>query len=244
MQNIIRIAMWSGPRNLSTALMRSFESRDDCHVTDEPFYGSFLKRTSIDHPMAYEVINEMECNYEKVAKEINGLLKNNKSIWYQKHMSHHILEGDDISWSQNMTNCFLIRSPEDMLFSYKKRREKFTSDDFGLEKQLEIFQKISSHSAKIPPVVDINKLLQDPEKYLKKLCELIDIPFSYKMLKWKAGSRESDGLWGKHWYKNVIETTGFIRKNSVKSDYNFTQDMKDILEIIRPAYKKLAEYSI
>ena len=100
MQTIIRIAMWSGPRNLSTALMRSFESRDDCHVTDEPFYGSFLKRTSIDHPMANEVINEMECNYEKVAKEINGPLKNNKSIWYQKHMSHHILEGDDISWSQ------------------------------------------------------------------------------------------------------------------------------------------------
>ena len=125
MKNIIRIAMWSGPRNLSTALMRSFESRDDCHVTDEPFYGSFLKRTGIDHPMANDVINEMECNYEKVAKEINEPLKNNKSIWYQKHMSHHILDGDDISWSQNMINCFLIRKPEDMLFSYQKRREKF-----------------------------------------------------------------------------------------------------------------------
>ena len=244
MKNLIRIAMWSGPRNLSTALMRSFGSRDDCHVTDEPFYGSFLKRTGIDHPMANDVINEMECNYEKVAKEINGPLKNNKSIWYQKHMSHHILDGDDISWSQNMINCFLIRKPEDMLFSYKKRREQFTSDDFGLEKQLEIFQKILSSSEKIPPVVDIHKLLKDPEKYLKKLCELIEIPFSNKMLKWRVGSRESDGLWGKHWYKNVIKTTGFITKKSLKSDYNFTQEMKDILEIIQPAYKKLEEYSI
>ena len=140
--NAVKIAMWSGPRNISTALMRSFENRQDTFVSDEPFYAHFLQQTGVEHPMRDAVIKSGNSNWTKIANYLTNTIPDGKSIWYQKHMSHHILDGDDISWSQKMKNCFLIRKPEDMLFSYKKRREQFTSDDFGLERQLKIFQKI------------------------------------------------------------------------------------------------------
>ena len=244
MKKLIRIAMWSGPRNLSTALMRSFESREDCFVSDEPLYGSFLKRTGISHPMYDQVIQSMECDYSKVVRELSEKKIEEKTIWYQKHMCHHILDEDDISWSLNLTNCFLIRQPKDMLRSYMKRREAFSIEELGLKKQLDIFNYIKSKSGNIPPVIEVNQLLLNPEIYLKKLCKIIEIPFSKKMLKWDKGSRKTDGVWGDHWYANVKQSTGFISNKKFNADQKLPKEMEKMLNNLMPVYNKLAEYQI
>ena len=244
MRKLTRIAMWSGPRNLSTALMRSFESREDCFVSDEPLYGSFLKRTGIFHPMSNQVIQSMECDYEKVVRDLCEMKIEEKTIWYQKHMCHHILDEDDISWCLNLTNCFLIRHPKDMLRSYIKRREKFSIKELGLKKQLDIFNYIKLKSGIIPPVIEVNQLLLNPENYLKKLCKIIEIPFSKKMLKWNKGTRKTDGVWGDYWYENVKNSTGFIYTKPLQLDQNLPENMEKMLNNLTIIYNKLADYQI
>lgn len=232
-----RIAMWSGPRNISTAMMRSFENRIDFDVSDEPLYGAFLKRTGIDHPMADEVMADMECEYDTVIAALTGPAPGGKPYWYQKHMPHHIQEGDDLSWMTNMRHAFLIRRPEEMIFSYAKERSDPQPSDFGLDGEWEIFQRIQKVTGETPPVVDAKDVLQAPTAMLQKLCKALRIGFDPAMLSWPVGIRDTDGIWGAVWYKKVQSSTGFAPY--VEKDITLPPELARVAQACRPAYDAL-----
>lgn len=238
----VRIAMWSGPRNISTAMMRSFENRADCTVSDEPFYGAYLQRTGLDHPMADAVIADMECDYGTIAQSLLGTVPGGTPLWYQKHMSHHMLADDDLSWTQEVVNCFLIRRPEEMIASYAQKRENPTRDDFGVDRQAELFDLIRAETGRVPPVLDAADILRDPAAALKSLCAAIGIPFDAAMLSWPAGRRDSDGIWAKVWYTNVISSTGFRPYSD--PNLNLRDDLRELAEACRPAYDHMAAYRL
>lgn len=216
----LRIAMWSGPRNISTTLMRSWESRGDTVVTDEPFYGYYLTSTGLDHPGKEEVIASQETDWRKVAKWLSGSIKEGCPVWYQKHMAHHFLPEMEINWISNLVNCFLIRRPDEVLISYtnKRKRRKVTLDEIGYRQQVEMLEFERVRTGKVPPVLDSKDILENPEKQLTLFCEKLGVPFTKKMLSWPAGRRVSDGVWSKHWYDQVELSTGFIPYSPGKID--------------------------
>ena len=197
--------MWSGPRNLSTALMRSFENREDTKVLDEPFYAYYLKETKKNHPLANEIINKYETNLEKI---IDLVTAEKDFIYFQKHMSHHIIKKIPINWITKGINCFLIRHPKEVLLSYIQKNDLIDSNDLGYPAQLRLFNYIKTSNKKIL-VIDAKDLSEKPEIILKKICKKINIPFTEKMLNWPKGRRDSDGIWEKIWYKNVKSSTSF-----------------------------------
>ena len=197
--------MWSGPRNLSTALMRSFENREDTKVWDEPFYAYYLKETKKNHPLANEIINKYETNLDKI---IDLVTAEKDFIYFQKHMSHHIIKKIPINWITKGINCFLIRHPKEVLLSYIQKNDLIDSNDLGYPAQLRLFNYIKTSNKKIL-VIDAKDLSEKPEIILKKICKKINIPFTEKMLNWPKGRRDSDGIWEKIWYKNVKSSTSF-----------------------------------
>ena len=203
------IAMWSGPRNVSTALMRSFENRSDCFVSDEPFYSYFLYKTRLKHPLSDEIIKSGLINYNEIIKYITGLIPSSKNIWYQKHMAHHILEGENMDWIKNMKNCLLIRHPSDVILSYSKKNEINSIQQLGYLQQIEIYEMLTKEMRTSPIIIDAQDLLREPKKILIEICENLKIKFEDKMLSWPPGVRKTDGIWGKHWYKQVEVSTGF-----------------------------------
>jgi len=205
----LRIAMWSGPRNLSTALMRSFGNRADTHVSDEPFYGAFLKTSGADHPMREAVIAAMDCDWASVARTLSGPAPGGAPVWYQKHMWHHMVGPVGYDDFAGFTHAFLIREPERMIASYLRKRETAAFEDFGLERQAEFFEREADRLGKAPPVVDANDVLRNPEATLTALCERLFIPFDRAMLHWPPGRRATDGPWAPHWYQRVEASTGF-----------------------------------
>ena len=219
--NGIRIAMWSGPRNISTALMRSFENRSDTVVIDEPFYAHYLDKTGIDHPGKGKILLSQSTNWNTVAKMCIGEIPNNKAIWYQKHMAQHNLDGCDLSWIKNTINCFLIRDPKFVIASYGKNFPITDERLLGFIQQIELLKMIEDTTGETPPILDAKDILIDPEGMLKKLCKRIAIPFSLKMLKWPSGGRNSDGVWAPYWYSHVERSTGFkpyVENNIVLDD--------------------------
>ena len=205
----VRIAMWSGPRNISTAMMRSFGSRQDTFVSDEPFYGAFLRDTGEPQPMAKQIIADMDCDWQSVANNLKGPVPAEKSIWYQKHMPHQMTGPISISDFPDHRHAFLIRDPFRVVGSYAAKRVKVTPDDLGYERQLRYVEEITETTGKTPFVVDSSAILQNPEKILKQLCQSLGISWDPAMLGWTAGTRDTDGIWGSHWYNRVVETTGF-----------------------------------
>ena len=176
-----RIAMWSGPRNLSTALMRSFGNRSDTFVSDEPFYGCFLKETGADHPMREEVIAQMDCDWASVMASLRGVLPDGSPIWYQKHMWHHMAGPIGYQDFEGFTHAFLIREPERMIASYLRKREAAEFEDFGMERQAEFFEREADRLGRAPPVIDAADVLADPQSTLSKLCEALDIEWDAHM---------------------------------------------------------------
>ena len=209
MNAALTIAMWSGPRNISTALMRSFESRGDCHVTDEPFYAYFLNESGENHPAREEILKSQSSDWNNISNELIAHIPKGKTIWYQKHMAHHIFPYSDLSWINNISNCFLIRDPKEVINSYTKRFKLIDHKQLGYNQQLMIFNKIKKESDKYPIVLSAKDVLMDPEKMLKKLCEKLNIGFNKGMLTWPSGKRDTDGVWAPHWYSEVEKTTGF-----------------------------------
>ena len=203
------IAVWSGPRNISTALMRSFENRSDCFVSDEPFYSYFLHETGLKHPLRDEVIKTGLINYNKIIKYITGPIPFSKNIWYQKHMAHHILPGVNMNWIKSMKNCLLIRHPSDVILSYSKKYEISSIQQLGYLQQVDIYEMLYQEIGTPPIIVDAQDLLKEPRKMLIEICKNIRIKFDEKMLSWPLGPRITDGIWGKHWYKQVEVSTGF-----------------------------------
>jgi sulfotransferase family protein len=203
------IAMWSGPRNISTALMRAFENRRDTEVIDEPFYAYYLQETGLDHPMRQEVLKSQSVLGDEIIKGLVAKRTQEYPVFYQKHMTQHMLPGLDLTWLGNVTNCFLIRSPKEIVASYAQKRQDPTDDDIGLKRQFELFERVKEITGKTPPVLDSNEVLMDPKTNLTKLCKAVGIEFSDEMLSWPKGRRSSDGVWAGHWYQNVEASTGF-----------------------------------
>jgi hypothetical protein len=206
---VIRLAMWSGPRNISTALMRSFGNRDDAVVVDEPLYAHYLLATGKPHPGAKEVIAAGETDWRKVVAHLTGPIPGGKGVYYQKHMTHHVLPGMDRQWLGQLTNCFLIRHPREVLASYTKVVETPELADLGFVQQAEIFQWVRNQTGRIPPVIDAADVLRDPRRMLCQVCEAVGIKFQDSMLSWPAGPRPTDGVWAKYWYGEVEKSTGF-----------------------------------
>ena len=187
--------MWSGPRNISTAMMRAWENRADTTVVDEPLYAAYLDHTGLDHPGATEIINAYDTDWRDVADMLLGPIPGDKPIWYQKQMAHHLLPDMQIDWVDGLTNCFLIRSPREVITSYIKIRPDPTQADLGFVQQLDIYEQVKQRTGSIPPVLDARDVLEDPRRLLTLLCEAVDVPFSEAMLRWPAGKRETDGVW-------------------------------------------------
>ena len=208
-QTPLRIAIWSGPRNISTAMMRSWGNRPDTFVCDEPFYAHYLVQTKIVHPGADEVIQHQENDWRKVADWLTGPIPEGKTVFYQKHMAHHLLSNMERGWLDDVTNCFLIREPREMLTSLLHFLPEPTLADTGLPQQVEIFEQVKERTGRTPPVVDSRDVLDDPRRTLGLLCEALSVPFTEAMLSWPAGPRTTDGIWAKHWYAAVEKTTTF-----------------------------------
>ena len=201
--------MWSGPRNISTALMRSWESRSDTFVIDEPFYAHYLSVTNVDHPGRDEIIQNGETDQSVVSKGLISDIDDSCSIYFQKHMTHHMIPSVGREWMKDVVNCFLIRDPKDMILSYTKVNSNLSMHLLGLEEQYELFEYVTKINGRAPPVVDSKDILLDPRETLRLLCEKIGVVFSEEMLSWSKGVRDTDGIWAKYWYDNVINSTGF-----------------------------------
>lgn len=217
-KNPIRIAMWSGPRNISTAMMRSWDARADCVVSDEPLYAHYLSTLGeskrAEHPVYQQVIESQETDAKKLASMLTGPIPDNKPIWYQKHMAHHLTADVDLDWIGNLTNAFLIRDPARMIASFDKVIPNPSPLDLGLPQQLKLFEWVRGETGSIPAVIDSDTVLQDPSGMLNTLCEYLGVPFDDSMLSWDAGPRESDGVWAPAWYDRVYKSTGFSNPNS------------------------------
>lgn len=205
----VRIAMWSGPRNISTAMMRSWGNRPDTTVCDEPFYAHYLKHTGLDHPGAAEVIEHHETDWRKVVAWITGDPAEGQAIFYQKHMAHHLLPHIDTGWLSQVSHALLIRDPREMLTSLIKHLPEPSLADTGLPQQVAIFDRVRAETGVIPPVLDARDVLEEPRRLLSLLTEAVGVDFTDAMLSWPPGRRETDGLWAKHWYADVEKSTGF-----------------------------------
>ena len=202
--------MWSGPRTLSTALMRSFENRSDTVVVDEPLYGYYLAETGIDHPGRDEILASMPTGWPEVVDELtSGPLPAGRIVYYQKHMTHHLLPEIPRGWMRELHNCFLIRDPGQMLTSLLKHVPDATIEDTGYPQQVEIFNLVREWKGEVPAVLDSRDVLDNPQRLLALLCDRLGVGFTEKMLSWPPGLRETDGVWAKYWYKEVQTTTTF-----------------------------------
>jgi len=233
----LRIAMWSGPRNISTAMLRSFGSRPDTAVTDEPLYAHYLQLTGVAHPGRDEVIAAHEPDWRKVAAALTGPVPGTRAIWYQKHMAHHLLPMIERDWLDALTHAFLIREPDEMVASLLKTFPGAGLADTGLPQQCEIFDRIADRQGRAPPVVLASDVLKDPRAQLEALCSALGIPFLDAMLSWPPGRRDTDGAWATHWYAAVEASTGFepFRRRHVE----LTDGQAMLVDECRPWYEKL-----
>lgn len=217
--DVLRLAMWSGPRNISTALMRSWENRPDTKVVDEPLYAHYLAVTGLDHPGRDEVIASGETDWRKVVAALLGPVDCGVGVCYQKHMTHHLTPDVERGWIASLSNVVLIRDPREVVASYLKSRQAVTPDDIGLRQQVELYDDLAAAGA-APPVIDSADFLKDPAAYLGGLCERFGVDFDEAMLRWPAGARDTDGVWGEHWYDAVRNSTGFepYRRREVRLD--------------------------
>jgi hypothetical protein len=238
----LRIAMWSGPRNLSTAMMRSFDSRSDTFVSDEPFYGCFLNDTGADHPMRGEVIAAMDCNWGSVMGSLRGPAPDGSPIWYQKHMWHHMSGSVGYDEFEGFIHAFLIRQPERMIASYLRKRETAEFGGFGLDRQAEFFDREADRLGHAPPVIDAGDVLANPQAVLSKLCERLGIEWQPAMLVWEPGPRPTDGPWAPHWYAAVEASSGFGPPET--DPVHLPDDARRLADRCRPYYERLARYRL
>jgi hypothetical protein len=224
--------MWSGPRNISTAMMRAWGNRPDTSVWDEPFYAHYLQVTGYDHPGADEVIASGGTDWRKVVTRLVGVVPAGKRIFYQKQMTHHLLPEIDRGWLGAVTNCFLIRDPREVITSYIKKNRDPALEDLGFVQQAEIFKWVCEHTNAIPPILDARDVLENPERILRSLCQSVGVEFSAAMLSWPPGRRATDGVWAKYWYPEVEASTSF-RPYEAKHE--------DVPERLRAVYEKCLE---
>lgn len=228
----MKIAMWSGPRNLSTAMMYAFGNRPDFAIWDEPFYPPYLAATGADHPMREAILAAHETDADKVAQQCSGPIPDGKPHFYMKHMPHHMVAGFPLEWAKTCVNVHLIRHPARVIASYGVKRDRMTMDDIGFAAQTQVYAELGG------VVVDSADIREDPERALGKLCDAIGIPFDPAMLSWPAGPREEDGIWAKHWYGTVHQSTGFAGAEGPLPEIGPAQ--RDLLDQALPYYQAMA----
>jgi hypothetical protein len=232
-----RIAMWSGPRTLSTAMMRSWGNRADTFVVDEPLYAHYLLATGIDHPGREDIIASQPTNWRVVARSLTlDPLPTGRRIYYQKHMTHHMIAAIDPEVLRPLRHAFLIRDPRDLLASYSKVRTEPTLDDLGLRQQVELFERFGG------PVIDSSDLLRAPEPMLRALCAALDVAFDPGMLSWPPGARDTDGVWAPYWYDGVRASTGFAEYAPTTTQVS--DRLLPLLAECIPHYERLASHRL
>jgi Sulfotransferase domain len=237
----VRVAMWSGPRNISTAMMRAFENRPDTVVVDEPLYAAYLARTGADHPMRDEVVASQPTDVAAAAAELEAPLPPGRSVHYAKHMAHHVSRDLDLSWTLRFRNVLLIRDPAEVMASYVRARESCEPEDIGVLQQGWLLDLWDEHGLDVP-VIDAKDFLSDPEGHLRWLCAWLGIPFTDRMLSWPPGPRDSDGVWAPHWYAAVWRSTGFEPWRP--RDISLSAHDAGVAEACRPTYESLYERRI
>lgn len=242
----LRIAMWSGPRNISTAMMRAWENREDCAVSDEPLYAHYLAATGAEHPMREAVIAAGDSDWRRVAVALTeGPAPDGQPVWYQKHMAHHLLPGmmspdDSRGWLGRLRNVLLIRHPAEVVASYLRSRDTVTPEDIGLPQQARLFDELAA-AGEAPPVIDARDFLARPEAHLRALCDWLGIGFSERMLSWPPGPRDSDGVWAPHWYAKVWVSTGFAAPGPTVGPGDLDTRGRMVAEACLPHYQRLHE---
>ena len=236
----IRIAMWSGPRNISTAMMRSWENRPDCTVVDEPFYASYLHETGLPHPGREAVISSQSTDRAEVIRQLTEQPAATP-LFYQKHMTKHMPPGMDMGWCAGMRHCFLVRDPAEVIASYLKKMPSVDEHDIGIARQAELFREISAVTGKPPCVIDAADVLRDPDSALASLCASLGVDYlPDSMLSWPPGRRNSDGVWAPHWYSNVEKSTGFKRYH--RSDPEVPEKYDALCTSARIHYEWLSKF--
>lgn len=237
----LRIAMWSGPRNISTAMMRSFENRADCEVVDEPFYAAYLAATGLAHPMREEILAAQPQDYATVIAALTDG-KCAAPMQYQKQMTHHIPAGMDMGWCAGFRHAFLIRDPAQVIASYLQKMPTVDEDAIGIRRQLALFDELARLTGSAPAVIDSNDVLRNPRGVISGLCDALGIPFDAGMLDWPTGRRTADGVWASHWYHNVEQSTGFGEYQP--ATVSLSGAAAALAEQMRPLYDTLAAYRI
>jgi hypothetical protein len=238
MSDDVRVAMWSGPRNISTAMMRAFENRPDTVVVDEPLYAAYLARTEVDHPVREEVIASQPTDLSVAVADLSAPLPPGCRVHYAKHMAHHVSRDMDLEWTLAFRNVLLIRDPAEVVASYVRARESCEPDDIGLRQQGWLLELWEEHDREVP-IVDAGDFLRAPEAHLRWLCEWLGVPFTDRMLSWPQGPRESDGVWAPHWYEAVWSSTGFQPWRP--REINLSEHDAAVGEACRPIYAQLYE---
>ena len=238
----IRIAMWSGPRNISTAMMRAWENRPDTSVSDEPFYAAYLALTDIEHPMNDEVLASQPQDWREVAAAMTGPAPDDADIWFQKHMTHHMVARIGRDWFGDVRHAFLIRDPAQVVASYATKRETVTPLDLGYDLQAELFDEVVARTGQTPPVLESSDVLRNPQGALTALCQALDVPFDPTMLSWPAGPRVSDGVWAKHWFASVEASTGFRPWQAPA--ITLGEEQNAVAQTCQPAYRRLSRFRL
>jgi hypothetical protein len=238
----VRIAMWSGPRNISTAMMRSFGNRPDTAVVDEPLYAYYLRATGLDHPGRNEILAAQDDDWRRVTAALVGPVPGGRSVYYQKHMTHHLLPDTGRGWLAHVTNAFLIRDPAGVVASYARVRGEPTLEDLGFPQQVEIFRTCADALGSAPPVVDAADILAAPEPVLAGLCTAVGIDFDDRMLSWPAGPRSTDGVWAPYWYAAVEASPGVGPASTRPAE--LPDHLRGLLERCRPFYDELSVHRI
>jgi hypothetical protein len=233
--------MWSGPRNISTAMMRSWENRADCSVIDEPFYAYYLAQTKSPHPLFEQILASQQSDFSSVAKTLSEG-ECSTALQYQKHMTHHMLPDCDLLWTKKLQHCFLIRDPAHVVNSYTNSRGECKADDIGIKRQYELYTQIGKLTPGYIPVIDSAKVLQEPQRIMQALCEALEIPFDADMLAWRKGKRSSDGVWASHWYHSVEASTGFGLPK--QEPVSLSNSQLEVVEEVMPYYQKLQSFAI
>ncbi len=259
----VRIAMWSGPRNISTAMMRAWDSRADTVVMDEPFYAAYLAATGLDHPMRAAVIAAHPTDWDAVARACagqdgaesgageGGVGDGGPGIVYQKHMAQHMIAQAPLGWMAHVRHAFLIRPPAEVAASFREKWQGMRADDLGFARQAELFDRVCDMTGRVPPVIEARDVLADPEGMLRALCAALAVPFDRAMLSWAPGARPTDGVWGAHWYETVNRSTGFAPPrperaagDGLRPGRGPTPEMpgalRAIVEACQPHYERLA----
>jgi hypothetical protein len=234
--------MWSGPRNISTAMMRSFENRPDTAVVDEPFYAVYLQETGALHPMRDEVLASQPRDWQVVVERLLGPVPEGRPVFYQKHMTHHMLPLIGREWTLNLRNAFLIRAPEDVLLSYAQVRGTPSPEEIGVPQQRELFEREADRLGDAPPVIDGADVLRDPGRVLSLACAALGIAFVPEMLSWPAGPRATDGVWAPAWYSAVEKSTGFSAPREGRVE--LTDELKRVADAVRGDYERLAGFRL